>query len=144
MAIHPAGKEDPSDEENDCIPADSRIARLGRLWSGTRTSLFIGVVVAFFEALISILMGAIWGYVRKPDRLFTEIYNVTYTRALLSAIPLPNPHVEHRKKLLIYDPGVHDYAQNPPDFVEIEPGHFVLANARELETYRRMLDAPAH
>ncbi|MGN0772942.1 MAG: ABC transporter permease, partial [Candidatus Ventricola sp.] len=47
-----------------------------RLWSGTRTSLFIGVVVAFFEALIGILMGALWGYVRKLDRLFTEIYNV--------------------------------------------------------------------
>ena len=47
-----------------------------RLWSGTRTSLFIGVVVAFFEALIGIIMGAIWGYVRRLDRLFTEIYNV--------------------------------------------------------------------
>ena len=47
-----------------------------RLWSGTRTSLFIGVVVAFFEALIGIVMGALWGYVRKLDRLFTEIYNV--------------------------------------------------------------------
>ena len=47
-----------------------------RIWSGTRTSLFIGVVVAFFEALIGIVMGALWGYVRKLDRLFTEIYNV--------------------------------------------------------------------
>ena len=64
-----------------------------------------------------------------------------YTRALLSAIPLPNPHVEHQKKLLIYDPGVHDYTQSPPDFCEIEPGHFVLANERELESYRRMLEA---
>ena len=62
-----------------------------------------------------------------------------YTRALLSAIPLPNPHVEHQKKLLVYDPSVHDYAQNPPGFHEIEPGHFVLANRRELEGYRRML-----
>ena len=34
------------------------------------------MVVAFFEALIGILMGALWGYVRKLDRLFTEIYNV--------------------------------------------------------------------
>ena len=47
-----------------------------RLWSGTRTSLFIGVVVAFFEALIGIVMGALWGYVRKLDFFFTELYNV--------------------------------------------------------------------
>lgn len=47
-----------------------------RLWSGTRTSLFIGVTVAFFEVLIGLIMGAIWGYVRRLDKLFTEIYNV--------------------------------------------------------------------
>lgn len=45
-----------------------------------------------------------------------------YTRALLSAIPLPNPHIEQKKRLLVYDPSIHDYAQNPPQFCEIEPG----------------------
>ncbi len=63
-----------------------------------------------------------------------------YTRALLSAIPLPNPHVEHKKKLLVYDPSVHDYTKDLPEFCEIEPGHFVLANRRELNGYRRMLE----
>ncbi len=47
-----------------------------RVWSGTRTSLFIGFIVALVEALIGILMGVIWGYVRKVDKLMTEIYNV--------------------------------------------------------------------
>lgn len=47
-----------------------------RVWSGTRTSLWIGFVVAFFEALIGIAVGVIWGYVRKLDRVITEIYNV--------------------------------------------------------------------
>lgn len=47
-----------------------------RVWSGTRTSLWIGFVVAFFEAFIGILVGVLWGYVRKLDRLITEIYNV--------------------------------------------------------------------
>ena len=46
------------------------------LWAGTRNSLFIGVVVACIEALVGILMGVLWGYVRKLDFLFTEIYNV--------------------------------------------------------------------
>ena len=47
-----------------------------RVWSGTRTSLWIGFVVAFFEALIGIMVGVIWGYVRALDRVITEIYNV--------------------------------------------------------------------
>jgi len=47
-----------------------------RIWSGTRTSLFIGMAVACIEALVGILMGVMWGYIRKLDFLFTEIYNV--------------------------------------------------------------------
>ncbi len=48
----------------------------GMVWSGTRTSLFIGFVVALIEAAVGILVGVIWGYVRKVDRVMTEIYNV--------------------------------------------------------------------
>ncbi len=47
-----------------------------RLWAGTRTSMFIGISVAVFEALIGIIMGMLWGYLRKLDFLFTEIYNI--------------------------------------------------------------------
>ena len=47
-----------------------------RIWSGTRTSLFIGFSVALIDAAVGIIMGVLWGYVRKLDFLFTEIYNV--------------------------------------------------------------------
>lgn len=47
-----------------------------RIWSGTRTSLMIGVIVGLLRAIIGILIGAVWGYVRRADRLITEIYNV--------------------------------------------------------------------
>ncbi len=47
-----------------------------RVWSGTRTSLSIGFIVAFVEALVGIMVGVLWGYVRKLDRLLTEVYNV--------------------------------------------------------------------
>lgn len=47
-----------------------------RIWSGTRTSLFIGLMVGLWQAFFGIIMGALWGYVPKLDRLFTEIYNV--------------------------------------------------------------------
>ncbi len=47
-----------------------------RIWSGTRTSLFIGLTVALVQALVGITMGVLWGYIRKLDFFFTELYNV--------------------------------------------------------------------
>ena len=47
-----------------------------RLWQGTRTSLFIGIMVAIVEAVVGIIMGMLWGYVRKLDFFFTELYNI--------------------------------------------------------------------
>lgn len=46
------------------------------IWSGTATSLFIGFTVALVEAVVGILIGMLWGYVRKLDFFFTELYNV--------------------------------------------------------------------
>ena len=62
-----------------------------------------------------------------------------YTRALLSAIPQPNPDMEKRKVLEIYDPACHHYENDPPAWTEIEPDHHVLANAEELASYRKRL-----
>ena len=57
-----------------------------------------------------------------------------YTKALLSAIPMPDPAHERNKKLMVYDPSMHDYDVNPPSWREIRPGHFILANEREAMT----------
>lgn len=62
-----------------------------------------------------------------------------YTRALLSAIPQPDPIAERNKKLLVYDPACHDYTRDLPQWCEIEPGHFVLGNQKELDGYRESL-----
>ncbi len=62
-----------------------------------------------------------------------------YTKALLSAVPYPDPEVEKNKVLLTYDPAMHNYKSKPPIWTEILPGHFVLANEEELEGYRKEL-----
>ena len=59
-----------------------------------------------------------------------------YTRALLSAIPQPDPVRERNKQLEIYDPRMHDYSVDKPVWEEIEEGHFVLGNQKELSEYR--------
>ena len=63
-----------------------------------------------------------------------------YTRVLLSAVPVPNPHVEQKKKVLVYDPSCHTYSANErPIWTEIAPGHFVRGSERELTAYREKL-----
>lgn len=47
-----------------------------RVWSGTRTSLLIGFLVAGIEAAVGILAGVLWGYVRQVEFIFTELYNI--------------------------------------------------------------------
>ena len=46
------------------------------VWSGTRTSLFIGFAVACSEIILGITMGVLWGYVRQLDHLLTTLYNI--------------------------------------------------------------------
>ena len=60
-----------------------------------------------------------------------------YTKALLSAVPQPDPEIEKNKKLIIYDPSVHDYSVDAPVWEEISDGHFVYGNQKELEQYRK-------
>ena len=62
-----------------------------------------------------------------------------YTRALLSAIPMPDPESEKKKVLEVYDPSQHHYDTDKPAWTEIEPGHFIMANQEELAKYKAKL-----
>ncbi len=62
-----------------------------------------------------------------------------YTKALLSAIPVPDPIAERRKCIQVYDPACHDYATEGPSWREVSSGHFVLANSAEEKGYRAEL-----
>ena len=77
----------------------------------------------------------------ETEKLFSHPLH-PYTRSLLSAIPLPDPRREKEKVLEIYDPNCHDYKNNPPEWIEIEPEHFVLGNDKEIEQYRSILCQP--
>lgn len=74
----------------------------------------------------------------ETEELFRNCLH-PYTKSLLSAIPMPDPEIEKDKQLITYDPSCHDYSTDKPEFVEIKPGHFVLANKAEVEEYRKHL-----
>lgn len=58
-----------------------------------------------------------------------------YTKALQSAVPIPDPELEKKKKLLVYDPSMHDYSVEKPIWKEVRPGHFVWGTEKEFEKY---------
>ena len=67
-----------------------------------------------------------------------------YTRALLSAIPEPNPITERQRVRVDYVPDRdHDYSNEQPSMVEVEPEHFVYCSPSELAKYREQIAANA-
>ena len=75
----------------------------------------------------------------ETEKLFAHPLH-PYTRALLSAIPMPDPESEREKVLEVYDPSCHHYETDKPVWTEIEPGHFIMANQEELAEYRKQLE----
>jgi len=61
-----------------------------------------------------------------------------YTKSLMSAIPVPDPAIEKDKKLLVYDPKMHDYETEKPELVDIGNGHMVFASPSEVEKYKEI------
>ncbi len=47
-----------------------------QVWYAAQISIKLALIVALGECVVGITIGCIWGYVRKLDRLFTEIYNI--------------------------------------------------------------------
>lgn len=47
-----------------------------QVWSATRTSIMLAVSVSLGQIALGVLIGLVWGYVRKLDAFFTNLYNL--------------------------------------------------------------------
>ncbi len=95
-------------------------------------------VMRFICDRIAVIHKGVLVELAETEKLFAHPLH-PYTRALLSAIPLPDPAREKKKVLEVYDPAQHDYSTDKPSWVEIEEGHMVWGNEKELAGYREML-----
>ena len=97
-------------------------------------------VVRFISDRIAVIHKGRIVELAEAEELFLHPLH-PYTKALLSAVPIPDPELEKKKKLLVYDPSVHDYSVNKPIWEEILPGHFIYGSEKELDGYRKEIAA---
>jgi oligopeptide transport system ATP-binding protein len=95
-------------------------------------------VVRFISDRIGVIYKGKIVELAETEELFKNPLH-PYTISLMSAIPIPDPILEKSKQLIVYDPTAHDYRDEQPTLQEITPGHFVLANSKEIETYKQKL-----
>ncbi len=95
-------------------------------------------VVRFISDRIAVIHKGRIVELAESEELFRHPLH-PYTKALLSAVPNPNPYLERGKKLVVYDPSCHDYSTDKPSWNEILPGHFVYGNNKEMDGYRKEL-----
>ena len=96
-------------------------------------------VVKYFSDRIGVMYYGKLVELASSDELFAHPLH-PYTRALLSAIPLPDPIYEKKRVRKIYNPiAEHDYRTDKPSFREISPNHFVYCNDQEEKNYKELL-----
>lgn len=107
------------------------------------TTLFIAhdlSVVKYFSDRIAVMYYGMIVEMASSDELFKNPLH-PYTKSLLSAIPLPDPHYEKKRKRIIYNPLIdHDYSIDKPQMREIKPGHLIYCNETEFELYKKNLN----
>ncbi len=69
------------------------------------------------------------------EEIFTEPIH-PYTKSLLSAIPLPNPIAEKRRKVLTYDKEKEGVDYNRGSLCALSETHFVLAEEEEFKRWQ--------
>ena len=96
-------------------------------------------VVKYFSDRIGVMYFGKMVELATSDELFEHPLH-PYTRALLSAIPLPDPNYEKNRVREKYNPlSAHDYSVDKPSFREVSPGHFVMCNDAEFEQYQKQV-----
>lgn len=95
-------------------------------------------VVRFISDRIAVIHKGRIVELAETEELFKNSLH-PYTKSLLSAVPMPDPEIEKNKELIVYDETQHDYSVDKPAFHEIKKGHFIWANQKELDEYKKVI-----
>ncbi len=96
-------------------------------------------VVKFFCDRIAVMYYGRIVEIADSEELFKHPLH-PYTKALLSAVPMPDPDYEKTRQRITYNPSLRKFTVDKPKMVEIYPGHFVYASEEEVKAYRKELN----
>nr|WP_300818249.1 ATP-binding cassette domain-containing protein [uncultured Acetatifactor sp.] len=94
-------------------------------------------VVRFISDRIGVIYKGRIVEVAEAEELFNFPLH-PYTHSLISAIPIPDPQLEKNKVQYVYDPSIHDYSTDKPEFVDIGHDHWIYGNKAEIEKYKAL------
>ena len=92
----------------------------------------LSIVRFISDRIVVIYKGKIME-VAETEELFSYPLH-PYTHSLMSAIPIPDPILEKKKKLFVYEPVTYGASDNP-QLVDIGNGHLVYGSPDEIEKY---------
>ncbi|MCL2376870.1 MAG: ATP-binding cassette domain-containing protein [Defluviitaleaceae bacterium] len=91
-------------------------------------------VVKYFSDYVGVMYNGKIVEFGSPSVLYANPAH-PYTRALLSAIPIPDPAFERGRGYITYDPTIHDYSSEQPEMHNLGDGHFVYLSKSELTKF---------
>ena len=94
-------------------------------------------VVKYFSNRVAVMNAGRIVEMSSSDEIYQDPQH-PYTKSLLSAIPVPDPHIEKKRQRIHYDKasGAYQPGDNPL-LREIKPGHFVLMSDSEWTAYQK-------
>ena len=94
-------------------------------------------VVKYFSDRIGVMYFGKLVEMADSNELFKNPLH-PYTKALLSAIPEPDPLNEKKRVKIHYDPEIHHYGEGKqPSYHEVSPGHTIYCSDEEFEEYKK-------
>ena len=93
----------------------------------------LSIVRFISDRIVVIYKGRIME-VAETEELFAYPLH-PYTRSLMSAIPIPDPILEKKKKLFVYEPKEYGESDHP-ELVDLGNGHWLYGTAEEIEEAR--------
>lgn len=94
-------------------------------------------VVRFISDRIAVIYRGRLVELAQSEDLFRKPLH-PYTRALLTAVPTPDPEIEKKKKIIVYKPAARNPDEPAPSWIEAEPGHFVLGTEKEVNSWLKL------